>query len=83
MGDNKDNSVDITDQVETFGLNDDECLSLTRCVCGEQFEPWDFILSIYEDSPKECPSCGRQMYFSARIRVYEVQKETEHGNQSQ
>lgn len=63
--------IDITDQVE-FGNNDDEALPLLKCVCGKTFEPWDFIISIYRDSAYECSSCGRRLYFSARIRVFEV-----------
>ena len=63
---------DITDQVD-FHTNDDEALPLTKCACGATFEPWDFILSIYKDYPKVCPICGRMMYFSVEIRVYEIE----------
>ena len=63
---------DITDQVD-FQMNDDEYLPLTKCACGAVFEPWDFTLSIYKDSPHTCPHCGRMMYFSVEIRVYELE----------
>ena len=63
--------IDITDQVR-FDLNDDECLPITKCVCGERFGPWDFFISIYRDHPYRCPACGRALYFRPGIRVYEV-----------
>lgn len=63
--------IDITSQVK-FGNSDDEFLPLTECACGEKFEAWDFILSIYRDTPKTCSKCGRKMYFSNSITVYEV-----------
>jgi len=62
---------DVTDLVQ-FGLNDDESLPLTKCVCGEKFRLWDFILSVYRDDPHECPRCRRRMYFRPSIRVYVV-----------
>ena len=64
---------DVTTQVD-FQNNDDECLPLTKCVCGKTFEPWEHILSIYEDSPKECPNCGRKLFFRIGIRVFQVEE---------
>lgn len=64
---------DVTDQVE-FNLNDDECLPLTKCVCGVEFESWNFILGVYKDDPKECPNCKRKLYFKPSIRVYEIEE---------
>lgn len=61
----------ITEQVE-FHPNDDESLPLTKCACGAQFDPWEFIVGIYRDSASECPRCKRHLYFRARITVYEV-----------
>ena len=61
---------DITEQVE-FETNDDECLPLTKCACGRKFGSWKFVLSIYRDSAIEC-ACGRKLYFSCNIRIYEV-----------
>ena len=63
--------TDVTSSVD-FQLNDDELLPLTRCVCGANFSPWDFTLGVYADSPTECPVCGRLLYFSVKIHVYEV-----------
>ena len=63
--------IDVTSSVD-FRLNDDELLPLTRCVCGALFQPWDFTLGVYADSPTECPVCGRRFYFSVQIHVYEV-----------
>jgi len=62
---------DITNLVE-FDNNDDESLSLKKCACGERFYSWTFTLSIYRDSANECPKCGRKLYFSCSIRVFEV-----------
>ena len=64
---------DITNDCR-YELNDDECLPLTRCACGQEFNPWSFTLSIYRDSPDICPNCGRKLYFGVKIRVYEVVK---------
>lgn len=68
-----DEDKDVTDQVE-FNLNDDECLPLTKCVCGAEFESWNFILGVYEDDPKECPYCKRKLYFKPSIKVYELKE---------
>jgi hypothetical protein len=62
---------DVTHLVR-FGDVYDESLPIARCVCGERFPRWDFIISIYPDSPKECPKCGRKFYFSASVKVFEV-----------
>lgn len=67
-------NIDITDKV-SFQLSDDECLPLTKCICGVKFDPWTFILSIYSDTPKECPNCKAKLYFSNQIRVYQVKDE--------
>ena len=69
---------DITNEVE-FNLNDDECLPLTKCACGLEFEAWNFIVGVYRDSPAICPECGRKMYFKAGIKVYEVEEKKEEG----
>jgi DNA-directed RNA polymerase subunit RPC12/RpoP len=62
---------DITSQVK-FGENDGECLPMTKCICGKEFDWWDFILSIYRDMASSCPSCKRKMYFRNRITIYEA-----------
>ena len=63
--------TDITKFVKVGDI-DGEHMPLRECACGQQFDYWDFILSIYPDMPTECPSCGRKMYFSYSVRVYEV-----------
>ena len=63
---------DVTNLVD-FTNNDDECLSITECVCGAKFTPWKFFISIYPDSAYECPNCHRKFYFSFSIRIYEVE----------
>jgi hypothetical protein len=67
-------AIDVTNQVN-FQLNDDECLPLTKCVCGEYFEPWKQIIPISPDNPWECPRCHSKLYWSTAIRVYELDKE--------
>jgi DNA-directed RNA polymerase subunit RPC12/RpoP len=61
---------DVTDKV-AFLNNDDELLPIIKCVCGQKFEPWTFIISIYKDDPTECQSCGRKLFFRNMIRVFE------------
>ncbi len=63
--------TDVTDQVD-FQNPDDESMPLTRCVCGKRFAPWDQIISIYGDSPWECPECGVKLVFRNAVRVYRV-----------
>ena len=65
---------DVTKLVD-FGGNDGECLPITKCVCGECFVPWEFFISICADDAYKCPSCGRGLYFSLAISVYEVVEE--------
>lgn len=67
----KPTAVDVTGAVE-WGDIDGELLPLTKCACGEKFIPWDYVINIYEDSARECPKCGRLLYFSMTITVYEV-----------
>lgn len=61
----------VTDLAD-FQENDGEYLPLKRCPCGAEFQPWSFILSIYRDSPNECPHCNRKLYFTSAITVWEV-----------
>jgi hypothetical protein len=61
---------DVT-QLVSFENNDDEMLPLTVCVCGAEYPAWEFILGIYRDMARKC-ACGRRLYFSNGIRVYEV-----------
>lgn len=51
---------------------DDELLPLTRCVCGVLFSAWDVNLSVYRDDPVEMLCCGRRLYFSNTVHVFEV-----------
>ena len=66
--------IDVTDQV-SFDNPDDECLPITKCVCGAKFRAWsEFNISIYSDDPYPCPKCGRKLYFRNSIRVMEVKE---------
>lgn len=61
------------DKINVFQV-DDECLTI-QCICGYGKNPWEFVISIYEDFPEKCPECGRKYYFSNSIRVYVDEKE--------
>lgn len=65
--------MDVTDNV-SMGSPDDESCPLLRCVCGAQYESWALTLSVYNDGTEPMPCCGRRLYFSNRVRVYEVTK---------
>ena len=65
-------STNVTTKVDFLG-NDDECLPILKCVCGKIFPAWTFIISIYEDTPTPCPDCGRKLWFSMGIQVYEIE----------
>lgn len=61
---------DITDEVK-FNFND-EYLPLNECACGEEFRPWNFVIGAERDYPKSCPKCGRKLYFTITVKVFEV-----------
>lgn len=65
------NVREVTDLVG-FENNDDECLPITKCLCGAKFPSWDFIISIYPDLAYSCPKCRTKLYFTASIKIYEV-----------
>lgn len=68
--------TDVTDLVDFDpGMIDSEALPIIQCACGQEFGSWDFVLSIYKDTPNECPNCHRKFYFRPSIRVYEVRDE--------
>jgi len=62
---------DITNQC-SFGEIDDECLPLRKCVCGEEYDHWHFVLSIYREGASICKKCGRKLYFRNKITIYEI-----------
>ena len=68
------NDRDVTELVEWCDY-DSEVLPIVQCVCGAKFVPWRFIISIYRDGAVSCPECGRKLYFSFSIRVFEVSEE--------
>lgn len=63
---------DITSQVTVYDYNDD-LVSISKCVCGHRFKPWEFILWADKDNPKQCPKCNKRMYCSIQVRVYEAE----------
>lgn len=72
---------DITDLVE-FGSPDDEILPLLKCVCGEKFDYWNFILGIYRETSNECRKCKRRMYFYTELRIFQVIDDVQQSAQS-
>lgn len=62
---------DVTEEVE-FGWNDDEYLPIIKCVCGEKFDLYDEMVSVYYSDPWTCPNCGTQLIWEQKITVYEV-----------
>jgi hypothetical protein len=62
---------DITDFVE-FGERLGGFLPLARCACGYRFAWGAFLLSTYPKFAIECPNCGRKMFFSFSVRVFEI-----------
>lgn len=52
----------------------DEILPI-KCVCGHGAESWEFIISIYEEDPYACQECGREYYFTNKIKVFMKEKE--------
>lgn len=64
--------VNVTQKVET-GLNFNELLPLTRCVCGTPYVAWDFIVPMGPgNASAECDHCKRRFYFTLTITVWEV-----------
>ena len=67
----QDKDKDVTHLVGR-GDVDGEHSYLTKCVCGDESDQWDFVMSIYPDDPAKCPKCGRKFYFSCSVTVFEV-----------
>lgn len=65
--------IDITDRVayEADSI-DAELMPLTRCVCGTEFDYWQFPIPSDRERAQECPGCHRKIYFGLTVRVYEV-----------
>lgn len=67
--------LEITDKVR-MGLNDGDRLPLERCVCGDVTEPWEgMVLDTDPEYKSECPECGREMWFSIEIKVWQELRE--------
>jgi len=74
-------ALDITDVVKFGALPSPETrgssmlLPLLQCACGEKFKPWDFILEEDPRGASKCNNCGRMMWFSLSIRVFQQMEE--------
>ncbi len=66
--------TDITNRIE-FDNNEDEYLPITKCICGNTFNGWDFMISIYTRDPYKCSKCGSKLYFENKITVYKIEGE--------
>jgi hypothetical protein len=67
--------IDVTDKM-MFGLNDGGGLPIYKCICEQEFKPWEFPIFITSDNPNyldfsECPSCGRRFAFKTEITILE------------
>ena len=63
--------TDITSKV-SIGSIDGNKLSVARCVCGARFDFWDYVIGAHAESAKPCPACGRRLYFTVVLKIYEV-----------
>ena len=71
MSEDRGKDIDVTELI-SFSNPDDECLPITKCLCGKEFEPWKFIISIYRNTAYGCEYCGAKLYFGQSIKIYEV-----------
>ena len=62
---------DVTNKVK-HSNEDDEMMAVYKCVCGEEWDAWDFIISIYRDTAAACDNCNRRFYFRSSVTIYEV-----------
>ena len=69
-------NTDVTKQIR-FYPPDDENLPIVKCMCGNKFREWDFVISIYNENPSECPKCGRKFFFKQEITIYQVEETIE------
>lgn len=63
--------IDVTKDLD-WNNPDDECLPVTKCVCGAEFSPWKFFISIYDDTPYACPKCGSKFFWRSSIKIFQV-----------
>jgi len=61
---------DVTKSIRC-DLNDGDSLPLTKCVCGQEYMGWVFVLHSDRNDPTTC-RCGRKLYFQCQVRVFEV-----------
>ena len=62
---------DVTELVRC-GSIDDETMPIEKCICGTEYSPWRFFISIYRNAAYECPACNRKLYFRQTVSVFEV-----------
>ena len=62
---------DVTNKIEFDNLTDGY-LPITKCLCGQEFDDWNFLISIYSDFPYECPNCGVKLYYENKIKIFQV-----------
>jgi len=67
------NDKDVTSEVQ-FGLNYDENLLLIKCICGSTFDHGEFVLTMSRKSASQCPNCGRKLYYTLEVNVFEKRR---------
>lgn len=60
----------------SLGDPDGEAAPVLTCVCGTTHRPWEVFISIYDDSARPMPCCGRRLYFRNSVRVYQVEAQS-------
>ena len=62
-------SVDVTHEVQYGEIISGPALPLLKCVCGKSYvlPQWLDTEDVYE-----CDNCGRHLYFSLEIKVWEL-----------
>jgi DNA-directed RNA polymerase subunit RPC12/RpoP len=65
---------EVTENVHVgFGEQDGEHMPIYQCLCGQKFNTWDAVLSIYPEDPWICPNCGVKLFFRTDVKVMEVE----------
>ena len=64
-------SVDVTEYV-IAGFPDDEIMPVEQCVCGQKYDPWEQMISIYEEHATVMPCCGARLYWKPCWKVMSI-----------
>ena len=67
-------SKDVTPDVRIGRILDDYMVTLTKCVCGAEFSRGGLTITAGEENASDCPECGRELYFTMDVKVWEKVK---------